>query len=143
MGGFQIQKFETLIQKIIQDIRMLHGLQKSAVRVEPVRVQKTQQSGSLVTYLGAFRNQALRVFDTLNSHFYQCSCTSVHQADLQLALPLTDKRTGNAGMRLSLEFTYPLNSGIPLAPPLAPPPVPPWAWRHVEIESEESKATTL
>lgn len=70
-GGFDASKYAALLQEIDNDIAKISQLTSNAVELEPIRAEKKSRLQS--TYWKNIRDQAQRLFDSLNSRFHPCS----------------------------------------------------------------------
>ena len=114
-----------LLQDIDSDIDKISKLTAGAVQLEPLRVEKNRLQS---TYWKNIRDQAQRLFGSLSSQFYPCSCHHPHKANLRL-----DIRKGydveEDTVRFAFLFTFEKSSCGPKAFP--------WDWRDIEIETSQ------
>lgn len=123
-GGFDSDKYATLLRDIDRDIDKLSKLSAGAIQLEPLRAEKRNRLQSI--YWQTIRDQAQRLFESLSSRFTPCACNHPHKANLRL-----DVRKGNAGTDDATRFAFLLTFEEALCGtnPL------PWNWRDIEIES--------
>ena len=130
-GGFDSDKYATLLEEIDRDIYKISKLTPSAIKLEPIHTGKKNRLNS--TYWRNTRDQAQRLFESLSSRFCPCSCQRPHQANLRLDVR-KDYDAGGDTVRFAFLFTFQKDACMPT--PL------PWDWRDVEIETLQTPATS-
>jgi hypothetical protein len=129
-GGFGSSECEKLLEKIDQDIFKISQLISSSMKLEPIRAEKKKRLNS--NSWKHIRDQALRVFKSLNAQFSGCSCQLPHQANLRLDVRKEHITEGDA-VRFAFLFTFQKDA-------CGQGPLP-WDWRDIEIETLESPST--
>jgi hypothetical protein len=124
-GGFNSDKYGTLLDEIDRDIDKISKLTSNAIELEPIRIEKKRRLN--LNYWRSIRDQAQRLFESLSSRWScPCPCQHPHRANLRL-----DVREGNDteddGIRFAFLFTFEKNACTPASLP--------WDWRDVEIET--------
>lgn len=132
-GGFNAEKYGALLADIDRDIEKLSKLTSGAIQLEPIKAAKMNRVQS--AHWQSIRDQAQRLFDSLNSRLSPCGCTHPHQANLRLDIR-KDRRAEDAE-RFAFLLTFEKHSQSALSPP--------WDWRDIEIESSQmpGRAATL
>ncbi|KAI9772128.1 MAG: hypothetical protein M1840_001417 [Geoglossum simile] len=123
-GGFDSDKYATLLEEIDRDIYKISKLTPSATRLEPIRAGKRNWLN--FTYWKNVRDQAQRLFESLSLRFCPCSCQHPHQANLQLDVQRDYDAKGDT-VRFAFLFTFRKDTYTPT--PL------PWDWRDVGIKT--------
>jgi hypothetical protein len=123
-GGFDSNKYATLLEQIDRDIDKTSKLASSAIRLELIHSEKKNRLHS--TYWRDIRDQAQRVFKSLSSRFCPCSCQRPHQANLRLDVR-KDRDVEEDAVRFAFLFTFQKEACTPISLP--------WDWRNVEIET--------
>ncbi|KAF3189645.1 hypothetical protein TWF225_002782 [Orbilia oligospora] len=128
-GGIKIPSLQRDVESIVRDLYFLEKFQTKALLIEPQRIEKRHQS--VTNSWGKLSERAKWLFESLNSQFYQCRCHCVHQADLELKVPMkpTEEFEWN---KERLVFEFSISGATPVCSSM------PWSWRGVEIEAEES-----
>lgn len=125
-GGFNSGRYSLLLQNIDRDIvklDKLSNLTTEMMQLEPVVAKKNR---ALSSYSNEMRNQAHRLFESLDTRFYTCTCHHPHQANLQIdTWKFSHLRLSEA--RSMLLFTFNKASRGSKAIP--------WHWRDVEVET--------
>ncbi|KAF2464631.1 uncharacterized protein BDR25DRAFT_307145 [Lindgomyces ingoldianus] len=129
-GGFDSDKYATLLQDIDRDIDKISKLTSGAAQLEPLRAEKKNKIQS--TYWLNIRDQAQRLFESLSSRFCPCSCKQPHKANLRLDVR-RNHNTENEAVRFAFLFTFEKSGCVPKALP--------WDWRDVEIEASQCLST--
>ena len=99
-------------------------LTAKAIELEPLRAERKSESMSV--YWENVRDQAQRLFESLSSRFYSCSCHHSHQAKLRL-----DGRRGYDPKNGSVCFSFLLTFEKSACGTKKYP----WDWRDIEIET--------
>jgi hypothetical protein len=131
-GGFNTEKYGTLLADIDRDIEKLSRLINGAVRLEPVKTEKKNKLQS--AYWQNIRDQAQRISDNLRARLSPCACTHSHQASLRLDIR-NDCGVEEDGTRFAFLLTFEKHS--------QPTSSPPWDWRKIEIESSQLVGTAV
>jgi hypothetical protein len=126
-GGFNLSKCEQLLRDIDRDIGKIERLTKGATRLEPLKKQKDQHRFQPL-YWQNIRDQAQRLFESLSSRFFPCSCNHMHQVNLRLDFQRESRLEETTRFALLLTFER------------SPKPLP-WDWKDVEIESSPVSVT--
>ncbi|CAI6341287.1 unnamed protein product [Periconia digitata] len=130
-GGFNTEKYGSLLADIDRDIEKLSKLTSGAIQLEPIKTEKRNRSQS--AYWQNIRDQAQRLFDSLSSRFSPCSCTHPHQANLRLDIRRSQGVDNATRFAFLLTFEKTLPSGLS----------PPWDWRDIEIECSQPTSVTV
>lgn len=129
-GGFNTEKYGTLLAAIDRDIDKLSKLASGSTQLEPVKVERINKFQS--EYWQNIRDQAERLFDSLSSRFLPCARTHPHQANLRLEIRKDRAAEGDA-TKFTFLLTFEKHSHLVSAPP--------WDWRDVEIRSYQLAET--
>jgi hypothetical protein len=125
-GGFDSSKYTALLQEIDNDIAKISQLTSSALELEPIRAEKKSRLQS--THWKNIRDQAQRLFDSLNSRFHPCSCHQSHQAKLRLDARISyDAGEDFIKFRFIMMFESDPSKSQTF----------PYKWRDIEIETTE------
>ena len=122
-GGLNMPKYQDLLSNIDRDIDKLERLTSSSIRLEPLRAEKRRRSQSM--YWPNVQEQAQRLFESLNSRFFPCSCSHLHQANLRL-----EHRQGlhaEEAARFALLLTFESTNCDARSSP--------WKWKDIEFEA--------
>ncbi|KAF1985809.1 hypothetical protein K402DRAFT_454804 [Aulographum hederae CBS 113979] len=122
-GGFNSNKYAELLQAIDNDIAKISQLTARGLELEPLRVERLNQIRSM--YWKNIRDQAQRLFESLNSRFDTCSCHNPHKATLRLDARKND--SGETAIRFAFLLTFEKSEGCTGELP--------WNWRDIEIEA--------
>jgi hypothetical protein len=133
-GGFNTDKYATLLTEIDRDIEKLSKLTSGAIQLEPIRAEKKNRLQS--AYWQNIRDKALGLFESLSSRFSPCPCAHPHTANLRL-----DVRKGYCGgddvTRFAFLLTFEKSICSPAVSSL------PWDWRDIEIESSQVASSAV
>ncbi|KAL9101607.1 MAG: hypothetical protein Q9163_003146 [Psora crenata] len=122
-GGLNLSKFAELLQAIDNDVTKIRQLTAGGLELEPLRLERLNQRHS--TYWKNIRDQAQRLFESLNSRFHTCSCHHPHKATLRLDARRSD--SGEEAVRFAFLLTFEKSECCTGELP--------WDWRDIEIET--------
>lgn len=121
-GGFNSEKYKTLLSSLSDDISLIATLTSGAIALEPLRLERKRKAN--VEYWIQFRQHAERLYEAFNSRWSsQCACQCPHQANLRLEIRKGHEFDHSPTFKFLFSFDQSI-SGQSL----------PWDWRAVEIE---------
>ena len=129
-GGFDSNKYATLLEQIDRDIDKTSKLAFSVIRLESIHAEKKKRLH--YTYWTNIRDQAQRLFTSLSSRFCPCSCRCPHQANLRLDVR-KDHDMEEDTARFAFLLTFQKEARTPISLP--------WDWRDIEIETSQTPNT--